>query len=73
MLSGNSPFQSLSYNDIVLKNFNCEIDFKSNGLDKKMSPEASELLHDLLDINPNKRPTATNALKYRWFAIHLNN
>lgn len=55
-----------------MKNYHCEIDFNVKGLNKKISHEASELLHDLLDKNPSLRPTATEALKYRWFEKHID-
>lgn len=71
-LSGVSPFQANSYNEIVMKNYHCEIDFETNGLRKKCSAEALSLLQDLLDYNPRNRPTASQALKYRWFDQHVH-
>ena len=54
-----------------MKNYHCEINYNANGLNKKISNEASMLLHDLLDKNPKNRPTAAEALRYKWFEIHM--
>ena len=44
ILTGSSPFKGKSYDEIVLKNYNCEIDYGCKDMKKKLSPEAYDLL-----------------------------
>ncbi|KAM3136273.1 hypothetical protein pb186bvf_011572 [Paramecium bursaria] len=66
-LSGQSPFHSKSKNDIILKNSQCDINFNTNQLIQKVTPEAMNLLRSLLHESPKLRPTATEALNHPWF------
>lgn len=52
-----------------MKNYNCDVDYPS--IVKKISKEAYQLLSDLLDKKADKRPTATQALAYKWFTCQL--
>ncbi|CAD8062812.1 unnamed protein product [Paramecium sonneborni] len=67
MLSGQSPFQTKSKNELVIKNYNCEIDYTVNNLQHKITPEALQLLQILLSPNPQYRLTAKQALSHPWF------
>ncbi|CAK66027.1 unnamed protein product (macronuclear) [Paramecium tetraurelia] len=67
MLSGQSPFQTKSKNELVIKNYNCEIDYTINNLQQKISPEALQLLMIMLSPNPQSRYTAKQALCHPWF------
>jgi len=51
LLSGVSPFKGKSFDEIVLKNYNCNIDFKSNDMDKRISKSSMDLLKSLLKKN----------------------
>lgn len=44
ILTGSSPFKGKNYDDIVMKNYNCTIDFKTKDMHKKLSPECYDLL-----------------------------
>lgn len=61
-LSGVSPFKGNSYDEIVLKNYNCTINFKYNDMHKKLSAEAYDLLKSMLKKEPEDRFTADEAL-----------
>jgi len=67
LLSGASPFKGKSYDEIVLKNYNCTIDFKYKDIHKKLSTEAFDLLRKLLKKDPNDRFSANEALNHDWF------
>lgn len=43
-MTGSTPFKGKSYDTIVLKNYNCTIDFKYKDMHKKLSKEAYDLL-----------------------------
>ena len=44
VLTGTSPFKGKSYDEIVMKNYKCTIDFTTKDMDKKLSAEAYSLL-----------------------------
>lgn len=57
ILTGTSPFKGSSYDEIVKKNFLCQVDFKTKDMHKKLSPEGFSLVSNLLDKEPKKRFT----------------
>lgn len=44
LLTGSSPFKGKSYDEIVIKNYNCTIDFNCKDMVKILSPECFDLL-----------------------------
>lgn len=44
ILTGSSPFKGKSYDEIVMKNYTCEIDFKTKDMHKRLTPEAYDLV-----------------------------
>ncbi|KAM3131397.1 hypothetical protein pb186bvf_016469 [Paramecium bursaria] len=71
LLSGSSPFRANSYDEIVMKNYQCDVDYSL--LNKKeISQEGRDLLHDLLEKVPQQRVTAEIAMKHPWFERNAN-
>jgi len=48
VLTGSSPFKAKNYDEIVMKNYNCTIDFKTKDMDKKLSADCYELIQLML-------------------------
>lgn len=65
ILSGYQTFRGANYDEVVIKNYNCEIDYLD--LDKRLSPSAYSLLRGLLHKHPKSRPSAKEAMKHEWF------
>lgn len=59
LLTGSSPFKGKSYDEIVIKNYNCTIDFNYKDMASTLSPECHELLTLLLKKDPNERLSAS--------------
>ncbi|CAD8147262.1 unnamed protein product [Paramecium pentaurelia] len=70
LLAGRSPFKGQKYDDIVLKNYHCQVDYKS--IENQISSEGQSLLKQLLNPNPQYRPTSRLALRHLWFEQNLN-
>jgi serine/threonine protein kinase len=68
ILTGKAPFQATSYKSLVMENFKCNIIYSSV---TQLSQDAQQLLRALLSENPLKRPTALEALKFKWFTSSL--
>lgn len=66
MLTGSSPFKAKSYDEIVMKNYHCEIEFQLLN-HHPISQEAMNLLKLLLESNPEHRISAEMALQHVWF------
>ena len=64
MLSGQYPFKSQTYEEVVHKNFECEINFDFK---YKITEEAKDLLQKILQKDFNQRYSATEALNHPWF------
>ena len=65
MLTGKSPFDGKSFQDILNQNKLCKIDFKNPKLRKH--PHVVELLQKMLEANPQKRCSAKEALQHDFF------
>jgi len=65
-LTGKSPFEGKSFQEILNKNKKCIIDFSSKAL-KKVSASAYDLLKKMLEIDPTKRPSAVDCLSHDFF------
>ncbi|CAD8049189.1 unnamed protein product [Paramecium primaurelia] len=70
LLAGRSPFKGQKYDDIVMKNYHCQVDYKS--IENQISSEGQSLLKQLLNPNPQYRPTSRLALRHQWFQSNLN-
>lgn len=66
-LCGESPFQGITYDEIVSQNYECAIDYSIRQLNVKVSRECLELLQSLLQKDPAKRISALEALDSPWF------
>ncbi|CAD8058324.1 unnamed protein product [Paramecium sonneborni] len=69
LLAGKSPFKGQKYDDIVMKNYHCQVDYKN--IENQISSEGLALLKQLLHPNPKIRPVSRIALKNVWFQINL--
>lgn len=70
-LTGFSPFYAKNYHEILQNNKNCKIDFNiEEKYSVKLSDAVLELLKWMLEIDPEKRPSAKQAMNHKWF---LNN
>lgn len=67
LLTGESPFKADTYDQVVLKNYNCDIDYKFKNLDTSISANCLDLLKKLLERDRKKRITAAQALKHPFF------
>ncbi|CAD8126270.1 unnamed protein product [Paramecium sonneborni] len=66
MLSGQSPFKARSYDEIVMKNYHCQIEFNLIK-NQALSEEAVHLLTSLLEKNPDLRISSELAIQHPWF------
>lgn len=67
-MTGFSPFYAANYQEILVKNKQCNLNFnlaETHGL--KISEQAINLLKWMLELDPQKRPTAKEALNHAWF------
>ena len=71
LLSGAPPFYGKNEKEIFAKILNGNLSFK-NEIWNKISEEAKDLIKKLLEINPDKRISAKEALKEKWFEINKN-
>jgi len=67
LLTGKSPFDGKSFQEILNQNKLCKIDFKNPKL--KKHPHVIELLQKMLEINPLKRCSAKDALADEFFRV----
>ena len=68
MLCGKQPFYEENVAKLVEKITSEEIDFKDQVFDE-ISPEALELVQQLLIKDPSKRPSAVDILKHKWLNV----
>lgn len=71
-LTGVSPFDGSSFDEILNKNKRAEIDFNHEGL-KKISPVAIDLLKNMLIVDPKIRFTAKQCLNHAFFGNEDHN
>jgi len=65
-LTGKSPFEGKSFQEILNKNKQCKIDFSHKAL-KRVSTSAFDLLKKMLETDPTKRPSAVDCLAHDFF------
>lgn len=67
LLTGSSPFKGSTYDEIVIKNYNCTIDYECKEvLDANISPVCMDLLRKMLKKDPVERLSAVEALAHPW-------
>ena len=62
LVVGRSPFNGKSFQEILNQNKNCQIDFNHEKL--KKYPQIQDLLKRMLEVNPDKRINAGEALQH---------
>lgn len=67
LLTGKSPFNGKSFQEILTQNKVCRIDFKNPKIHKY--PKVAELLQNMLDPNPVTRISARGALGHEFFKV----
>lgn len=65
LITGKSPFDGKSFQEILNQNKACKIDFKNPKLNK--FPHVVGLLQKMLDVNPSTRFSAKEALNHEFF------
>ena len=72
LLSGCPPFYGKSEKEIFQKILDGNIDFNKNKIWSKISDEAKNLVTKLLQVDPQKRISASEALEDIWFKNNIN-
>jgi len=71
-LTGCSVFSGENYNDIINKNKNCIINWQFEKINITLSDSCLDLLHLLLEKDPQKRITIDEALNHPWVKHYDN-
>jgi serine/threonine protein kinase len=66
LLTGRPVFRGYNVNEILLKNKKCEVEYPPKYWDK-ISMKAKDLVMRMLERDPSKRITASEALEHEWF------
>ena len=72
LLCGSPPFYGKSEKEIFQKILDGNIDFNKNKIWTKISDEAKNLVKKLLQVDPKKRISASEALEDIWFKNNIN-
>jgi len=72
MLCGYEPFYGETDKELIDANRNATLEF-SDGDWGKVSPEARDLVETMLEVDPNKRISAREALKHPWISSRVQN
>ncbi|CAK61430.1 unnamed protein product (macronuclear) [Paramecium tetraurelia] len=70
LISGKSPFKGKTYNEVVMRNFHCKVDYCS--IENIISKVGFSLLKLLLHPRPSQRPQPRDALRHEWYMINLD-
>ncbi|CAK92752.1 unnamed protein product (macronuclear) [Paramecium tetraurelia] len=70
LIAGKSPFKGSTYDEVVMRNYHCKIDYPS--IDTIISSAGLSLLKLLLHPRPSQRPQPRDALRHEWFMINLD-
>jgi len=66
LLTGGSPFHAQDYNQILLKNKNCDINYNFEQYGLEISELATDLMKKMLSKDPKTRISASDALNHPW-------
>merc|ERR1712080_112097 len=66
LLTGKSPFEGKSFQEILNKNKACKIDYNQKAF-KRATASAIELLKKMLETDPSKRFSAVDCLSHDFF------
>ena len=72
LLCGSPPFYGKSEKEIFQKILDGNVDFNKNKIWLKISDEAKNLVTKLLEMDPKKRISASEALEDIWFKKNMN-
>lgn len=70
LLTGCYLFSGKDQAEVLRLNFQCKLDHMRHFL-KGVSPQCQDLLHKMLKVDPNERPSAKEALSHPWFSQDL--
>mmetsp|Transcript_38952 Transcript_38952/g.43069 ORF Transcript_38952/g.43069 Transcript_38952/m.43069 type:complete len:785 (-) Transcript_38952:464-2818(-) len=70
MLCGYEPFYGETDKELIDANRNAILEFSDGGWDR-VSPEARGLVENMLEVDPNKRISASEALKHPWISSRM--
>ncbi|CAD8070928.1 unnamed protein product [Paramecium sonneborni] len=70
LLASKSPFKGFTYDEVVMRNYHCKIDYEY--IQPFISNSCLQLLKLLLHYKPSKRPTAKETLRHEWFMQNLD-
>ena len=68
MLTGKTPFEGHTFQEVLAQNRACKIDFKNQKLRK--SAHVLDLVQKMLENNPNGRISARDALNHEFFKVY---
>ena len=68
LLTAQLLFAGKNHKDFIYKNKRCIFPNNYDRVTKGYSIEARQLLANLLNAKPDRRPTAAEALRHTWFA-----
>ena len=71
LLCGTPPFFGINEEEIYRKILNCNFTFRHK-IWNEISQEGKDLINNLLQLNPNKRLSAIDALNHPWFKLFNN-
>lgn len=71
LLRGKLPFDGKKKSQIISKTISGVIPFEGDAVWEKVSPEAKDLISHLLQIDPAKRYTVSEALAHPWFSTAI--
>ncbi|CAK57049.1 unnamed protein product (macronuclear) [Paramecium tetraurelia] len=70
LLAGKSPFKGSTYDEVVMRNYHCKIDYQS--IESVVSIQCLQLIKLLLHHRPSQRPAPKEALRHEWFMLNLD-
>lgn len=73
LLCSQKPFQGSSRRSVINKIMKCNYHFNYRAWKQRISPEAKELVSELIVLDPKKRLTAEEALGHQWFKKQSSN
>lgn len=68
LLSGRLPFYGDSPKEVIANALECDLALNSDFW-KNTSPEALDLLEQMINVDPDARPTCAKIMKHEWFDV----